>query len=322
MRDQEELVRQLFLAAAVQLGVPRLLATGVSVDELAAKLGVVRRDRLDGWLTLGATVGELTVDDRGVVRPTGFRMQALVDGDRLVTAFYESLTSFGTGVPLELPDLLAGTTDRADATDEAPTIAAIAELTDPLVHPALAEVLDATAARSLVDVGCGDGRLIGAALAHRPGLRAVGVDQAPAAIAAARERLGSGSPAELITARLHEAGDLGTFDVVATANTAYYCPASELPDLVRMLADLVAPGGALLLATAVAATPAHSRLPTNPVAVASAVLDLQLRCQPGSLRLPTADEVQGAVSSCGLAQQASPWSALGLPYVVHVARRR
>lgn len=320
LRDQQDLARHLWLAGAVALGVPALLAGGTTVDELGDRLDSDGSDRLEAWLALGAVLGEVRVR-RHRVHATGHRLRALVDGDRLVTAWYRSLSTFGTEIPLGIGDLLAGRTDRTDPLDEAPTIAALAELTDPVVHPALAEALDATAASSIADVGCGDGRLLAAALAHRPGLRAVGFDQAPAAIAAARDRLGDAAGVELVTARLEDVDQPGTFDVVVTANTSYYCPTDELPAFCQRLAALVAPGGALVVATAVAAEPAKARGPVRPVAVASALLDLQLRCQPGTLRLPTSAQLRAAMATTGLDHQATHWSRAGLPYLVIRGRR-
>jgi trans-aconitate 2-methyltransferase len=67
------------------------------------------------------------------------------------------------------------------------------------------ERLPLTGAESVIDAGCGSGRVTEALLARLPGGRVIGVDQSASMIDAARERLGD-------RAELHVA-DLSTFDL-------------------------------------------------------------------------------------------------------------
>jgi SAM-dependent methyltransferase len=319
--DQAAITRHLFLASAVAVDAPVHLRSPCSPDELARRIGVPSGPRLDGWLALGVAVGELRRQS-GRIHVRGHRLRALVDGDPLTTAWHRSLAGFGTAIPLDLGALLRGEVDRSDLVDGAADIFALAEITDPLVHPVLEDLLAERQPATLLDVGCGDGRLLARALAVRSSLVATGLDQSATAITQSAARFGPGSPVLLEQGALADRADLGSFDLVTSVNAVYYRPPSELAAHVADLAAHVAGDGALLIATSLAIRPAGPVGISRPVDIAAALLDLQLRCQPGGLRLPTRQELLAAVAAAGFEPVPAAAIAPQLPYGVIRARRR
>jgi len=105
----------------------------------------------------------------------------------------------------------------------------------------------APAARRVLDVGCGTGRLL-ADLAHpdraRPGLRTAGIDLAPGMCAAAR----AAAPSAAVSAADAEALPFrdGAFDLVLSTSTFQWL--ERLGPAVRECARVLAPGGRLLVA--------------------------------------------------------------------------
>ena len=98
-------------------------------------------------------------------------------------------------------------------------------------------------ARWAVDVGCGDGQIV-RALAHR-GLTVLGIDLSPRMIELARSRTAAGLPVRYKQGDvMHLSLPQRSFDVVVSSAMLHHLP---LPAIVRRLAELVAPGGVLLV---------------------------------------------------------------------------
>jgi 4-hydroxy-2,2'-bipyrrole-5-carbaldehyde O-methyltransferase len=126
-----------------------------------------------------------------------------------------------------------------------------------LVEPALAPLLRSMVAerrpRRILDVGCGTGvYLVHAATAGRPQLTGLGVDLDARVVDLARQRLTAGLAerfgvrhADVRTAELPAA----CFELVLLLQHIYYFAEDERPGLRRRLRGLLAPGGALLLAS-------------------------------------------------------------------------
>ena len=114
--DSRALVRSLFLASAVRLDVLGFLSEPRSLDELAAKTGATRRDRLAAWLDVGVELHELRrdADERYVVR--GRRARALADGDPVLLAHYRSVLDYQGGPYEQLGRTAAQRTERRGAT--------------------------------------------------------------------------------------------------------------------------------------------------------------------------------------------------------------
>ena len=88
--DSRALVRSLFLASAVRAGLLDWLGDGRGLAEIAARLGVVRLERLQAWLGVGTELGELA-ERGGRYRVRGRRARAIAAGDTLLRAHYRSM---------------------------------------------------------------------------------------------------------------------------------------------------------------------------------------------------------------------------------------
>ena len=104
------------------------------------------------------------------------------------------------------------------------------------------ERLPLTGGETVIDAGCGSGRVTEALLARLPGGRVMGVDQSASMIDAARERLGD-------RAELHVA-DLSTFDLGLQADailsTATFHWIADHDALFARLYAALAPGGRIV----------------------------------------------------------------------------
>ena len=122
---------------------------------------------------------------------------------------------------------------------------------------ALADAL-APAPRSVLDLGCGDGRLAALALAERPGMqRVVAVDRSAPMLAHARDRFADDSCVEV---RHWDLGapitPLGSFDLIVSGFAIHHLDHAREQDLFGEIAAQLTPGGAFLnLEVVASATP-------------------------------------------------------------------
>ena len=110
--------------------------------------------------------------------------------------------------------------------------------------------------RRVLDVGCGDGRLIGLVRDARQGVEAVGLDFSAPMLAAARERFDG--HAWFIEHNLTDPlPELGTFDAIVSGFAIHHLPDERKRVLYAELFDLLEPGGVFLnLEHVASATPA------------------------------------------------------------------
>ena len=110
--------------------------------------------------------------------------------------------------------------------------------------------------RRVLDVGCGDGRLIELVRDGREGVEAVGLDFSEPMLAAARERFEG--QAWFVEHNLTEPlPDLGTFDAIVSGFAIHHLPDERKRALYAELFDLLEPGGVFLnLEHVASATPA------------------------------------------------------------------
>lgn len=109
---------------------------------------------------------------------------------------------------------------------------------------ALAELLP-TGARSVLDLGCGDGRLAAVVLAVCPSIeRAVVVDRSPPMLAAARERFAGDRRVSVAEGDLDDPIDrLGSFDVIVSGFAIHHLEDDRKRSLYAEAAATLAPGG-------------------------------------------------------------------------------
>lgn len=137
------------------------------------------------------------------------------------------------------------------------------DLGEPLRPGGLAltmELLDRASFRfgdRVIDAGCGQGGSV--TLMTRLGLRAIGIDDAPGAVAAARSRVGADAVI------LGQADALPIADGTVTGVLSE-CSLSAMPDRARALTEWVRvlePGGCLLLSDVYARRPADAAAPAR-----------------------------------------------------------
>src|SRR5690606_22826614 len=97
----------------------------------------------------------------------------------------------------------------------------------------------------VLDLGTGDGRLLGLVLGLRPGVRrAVAVDVAPAMLERARARFADDERVRVVAHDLEvPLPDLGPFDLVVSSFAIHHVPDGRKRTLYGEVAALLAPGG-------------------------------------------------------------------------------
>ena len=109
----------------------------------------------------------------------------------------------------------------------------------------LCEALDLKPGMRVLDLGCGDGRLITLVLDARPAVEEiVGVDNSPPMLERARERFGSNARVALRTGDLAEPLAVnGPFDVVTSGFAIHHVADARKRALFAEVRGLLAPGG-------------------------------------------------------------------------------
>ena len=99
-------------------------------------------------------------------------------------------------------------------------------------------------ARRILDLGTGDGRLLGLLLADRPGTSGVALDFSPLMLDAAHERFSGDARVELVAHDLAQPlPDLGRFDAVVSSFAIHHLEHERKRALYREVLGLLDPGG-------------------------------------------------------------------------------
>jgi len=98
--------------------------------------------------------------------------------------------------------------------------------------------------RRVLDLGTGDGRLLGLLQADRPEMLGVGLDFSEVMLAAARERFAGNDRVELVAHDLGETlPDLGRFDAIVSSMAIHHLEHERKRSLLVEVFDLLEPGG-------------------------------------------------------------------------------
>ena len=96
----------------------------------------------------------------------------------------------------------------------------------------------------ILDLGTGDGRLLGLLKIDRPGARALAMDFSPVMLAAARERFAADDLVEVVEHDLDRPlPDLGRFDAVVSSFAIHHCAHERKRALYAEVFAALAPGG-------------------------------------------------------------------------------
>jgi predicted O-methyltransferase YrrM len=204
--------------------------------------------------------------------------------------------------------VLRGGPRRRDTTEDGEVIARLSAAIFPLVRHLLVRTVTERRPHRVLDIGCGAGLHLAAMLEAAPDATGIGVDVDPGAAAVARRTLSERGLAdraaveEIDIRQALAAGRPGVLadgiDLALLANVIYVLPVDERVELLRAVAGLLAPGGALVVITTVVGPQLFSRH-----------LDLVLRAQEGRMELPTIDVLLGQLREAGL--QPNPPERIG-----------
>jgi SAM-dependent methyltransferase len=316
-REGQTAVRLQLVAAALDLGVLDALDGGpATTAQVATRIGVTDTDLLAAFLRVVAATGlvrengswELTRAGRAVVR------------DDLVRASYEGFGDYHTDLYRQLRPLLGGGPRRRDVVEKGAVIARLSAAFDPFVHDWLTRAVTERRPQRVLDVGCGAGLQLATMLEAGPAATGVGVDVDAAAAGLAEQTLhqrGLAGRARVHCLDVRTAVADGSsavlappFDLALLANVVYYVPVGERVALLRALAGLLAPGGALLVVTTAATPQLFSRH-----------FDLLLRAQEGRMELPEIDALTAQLAEAGLRPDRPQRIAPGTPLIAVTATR-
>jgi len=292
-RDAVGFVRLHYLAVAIELGLPEALRQGPATDgDLGARLGIGNQALFTAFLRLGAALGELRCRagrwslhgrrSTALAVPSADTMRAMVEeAMRYDAAVYAGLAAHLRGAP---PG------DYLHATGT--VIARASRLVEPVLAPLVRSLVAQRHPQRLLDVGCGSGVYLVHAAAASPQLRGLGIELDAGVAGMARARLAEAGVAERFEVRQ---GDVrgaelpaASFDLVLLFQNVYYFAVAERPDLLRRLRGLLAPGGALVLASLFAGR-----------SLAAAHYDLLFRATAGCGPLPGRQELGRQLRDAG-----------------------
>jgi SAM-dependent methyltransferase len=302
--------------AALESGaLDHLAAGGATTAELARELHVADEHLLDILLRVAAATGLVRHDGRQWVLTSVGR--AAIDDD-LVRASYLAFSGFHTALYRELGTQLAGGPGRRDVAEQGELIAQLSGGFEPLVLGVLTRTVAARGPRRILDVGCGGAFELAAMLEAAPKAAGVGVDVDDGAVELATRTLvgrGLADRGQVLHADVRTVDRSGPlaepFDFALLANVLYYLPMEERVDFLRGIANLLIPGGTVVVATTVAAPQVFSRH-----------FDLLLQAQEGRMELSDTATLVEQLLQAGFDPQKAVPVVPGLPIVTVEATLR
>lgn len=250
-------------------------------------------DGLASWLDAGVACGELSRDGEGryVIRRQSLK-KLLRPANDPVAAFTIEMATLHHRLLLETPRRLASGERFAVSEADPAVIARSSRLSEPWITSALERCAPQSEPVRLLEVGCGSGTHIRTAAQMNRQLTAVGLElQEPAAEIARRNiaTWGLDERVEIAVGDIRDRTPDASADLVTLHQNIYYFREQDQVELFQHLAGFLAPGGTLLVMTAV-------RTGT----LASATLDLWGAMSEGCSRLPVPDELVARMHEAGL----------------------
>lgn len=255
-RSCKELYRLCFLERARQLGILHHLAGGPASLESLAALHATAPDRipaLKALLDLGEGLGELGATG-GRYRLKGFLARELVrkDNDPLLALLIEA-------AGLHIPCIMTAPGDHKEAaalseltTSLSEVIARSSRAMEPLLEVVATSLVPGHGPVRLLEIGCGSGVYVRAALRRNAQLHATAIEREPdVARAAVRaiEAEGFTGRFEMVNADIRSLSFDSRFDLITLYNNIYYFPGEDRPALLATLHSWLAPGGRLAITT-------------------------------------------------------------------------
>jgi len=211
------------------------------------------REKLQAWLEMGVSLGELKLTPEGYVIRSRRSRQLAEPGNDALAALYQEVLTMHHDLILQTPARLREQRFFTFADMDGELIARSSRVLEPYILEAVDSVVREKGAFRLLEVGCGSGVYIRHACHRNGDLQAVGLELQPDVAEYARKNLQAWGLAERVRV---DTGDIRTyaspdrFDLVTLHNNIYYFPISERADLIRRLVNLLKPGGKLMVTTA------------------------------------------------------------------------
>jgi SAM-dependent methyltransferase len=239
-------------------------------------------------------------------------------GDQTGRAMVEALGGYHVDLYRELPEQLRGGPGRNDLDENAELIARVSSALAPFVRDTVVRAVEEVRPHRVLDIGCGEGEYLTAMLQQSATARGVGLENDERVAAKASQRLSAplggrgqvvvgSAPADL--ARAQQALG-GPADLVLLANVIYYVPLADRAAFLRDVAEVTAPGGAVLVVTTVVEPTAGSRH-----------IGLLFQAQRTPMLLPTAEGLVADLRRAGLNPDKARRVTPGEPVVAVLSRR-
>ncbi|MEF3698588.1 class I SAM-dependent methyltransferase [Desulfolutivibrio sp.] len=255
-RTSTELYRVCFLARAGELGLLQKLGTdGASLAEtgLALEIGADRHPALEALLDLGVTLKELDLKN-GRYRLKGFLAKALAkDTNDSWRAMASEVSGLHVACVAAAPGGESDARRLAEMTAAFSSVIARSSRTlEPVLTAVTRELVPGNGPFRLLEVGCGSGVYVAAALRRNPKATAVAVERVPEvaekAAASLREE-GFADRFRMVNDDVRELSFDREFDLITLHNNIYYFLEAERPDLLVRLRSWLKPGGRLAVTT-------------------------------------------------------------------------
>jgi SAM-dependent methyltransferase len=293
-RDATPFVRLHFLAVAIEIGLLEELGRGpATTNQLGARLAIGDQALFDAFLRLGKVLGELRFRaGRWSLRGRRSKALAAPEADTMRAMAQEAIL-YDAAVYAGLDQHLHGAPPGAYLRGTGAVIARASRLVEPVLAPWLRSLVAERHPRRVLDVGCGTGiYLVHAATAAGPQLTGLGVDLDATVVGLARQRLADAGLAGRFQVRHADIRTIqfeaASFDLVLLFQNIYYLPEDQRLGLLGRLHGLLAPQGALLLASLFAGR-----------SLAAAHYDLLFRATAGCGPLPRRQELDRQLRDAG-----------------------
>lgn len=306
--------RAVFLASAARCGLLTALAgnRSLTAQQVIQRLGAdTRPDLVAPWLDFGVASGVLRRDVEGRFRLRAIEARLLArDVSGVGPAGLLEVVLYHCEAILVAPRLAVS--GGALTLEDPAVIARSTRLVEPLVKSVVRHLVQQVKPRTWLEVGAGDGEYALYARKQEPGLRVTCLELEEELVERMRDMFVREGVSESVTAEGGDVRDLEDrrFDVVTLHNLIYYFPQKERVDLLRHCAQLLEPGGRLLLTTSV---------PGRVTAVSA--LDLWFRCSAVASGLPSEEELREALQQAGFGDVACTRPLPGFSLIAFTACR-